>query len=202
MPTTARPLSPRDGQTLADPNLVNPYYQRWSLGESGVPFTVFNGEDANGVAGNNDRPDFNPNGQKGVRAEPNAASPTGYVNPDANNAPIDPAQARYIGIRGGSNRTGTAGRNTERTKGINNFDFNVQKRFRVTESVGLQFRAEFFNVFNHPQYGTISVSPFVPTTNNTGPSANVFTSPAGRFLQPQFSDGGGRVVRYLLRLTF
>jgi outer membrane receptor protein involved in Fe transport len=170
--------------------------------ESGVPFTVFNGEDSNGVAGNNDRPDFNPNGQKGVRAVPSTTSPTGYINPDNNNAPIDPAQARYIGIRGGTNRTGTTGRNTERTKGINNFDFNVQKRFRVTEGVGLQFRAEFFNVFNHPQYGTISVSPFVPVTNNTGPAANVFTSPAGRFLQPQFSDGGGRVVRYLLRLTF
>jgi outer membrane receptor protein involved in Fe transport len=170
--------------------------------ESGVPFTVFNGEDANNVGGNNDRPDFNPRGLKGARAVPNATSPTGYVNPDANNAPIDPATARYIGIRGGAGRTGTAGRNTERTKGINNFDFNVHKRFRLTESVGLQFRAEFFNVFNHPQYGNISVSPFVPVSNNTGPSANVFTSPTGRFLQPQFSDGGGRVVRYLLKLTF
>ncbi|NOT59123.1 MAG: TonB-dependent receptor, partial [Acidobacteria bacterium] len=170
--------------------------------ESGVPYTVFNGEDSNNVGGNNDRPDFNPRGQKGVRAVPNATSPTGYVNPDANNAPIDPATARYIGIRGGTGRTGTTGRNTERTKGINNFDFTVQKRFRVTESVGLQFRAEFFNAFNHPQYGNISVSPFVPTTNNSGPSANVFTSPAGRFLQPQFSDGGGRVVRYLMKLTF
>lgn len=170
--------------------------------ESGVPFTVFNGEDANNVGGNNDRPDFNPNGQKGVRALPSATSPTGYINPDANNAPIDPATARYIGIRGGAGRTGTTGRNTERTKGINNFDFTVQKRFRLTEGVAMQFRAEFFNVFNHPQYGNISVSPFVPVTNNTGPSANVFTSPAGRFLQPQFSDGGGRVVRYLLKLTF
>ncbi|HMX28763.1 MAG TPA: TonB-dependent receptor, partial [Blastocatellia bacterium] len=32
LPTTARALTPRDAQTLADPNLVNPYYQRWSLG--------------------------------------------------------------------------------------------------------------------------------------------------------------------------
>jgi hypothetical protein len=32
LPTTARPLSPLDAQTLVDPNLVNPYYQRWSLG--------------------------------------------------------------------------------------------------------------------------------------------------------------------------
>jgi hypothetical protein len=168
--------------------------------ESGVPFTVANGQDSNGVAGNNDRPDFNPNGRKGVRAVPNATSATGYVNPDANNAPINPAEARYIGILAGSNRTGTLGRNTERTKGTNLFDFTLQKRFRVTERLGLQFRAEMFNAFNRPNYGTASISPFSPAT--AGPSATVFTSPGGNFLQPQFGDGGGRVVRYLLKLTF
>ncbi len=168
--------------------------------ESGVPFTVANGQDANGLAGNNDRPDFNPAGLPGVRAVPNASSPTGFVNPDANNAPIDPATARYIGLAAGIGRTGTLGRNTERTKGTNNFDFIVQKRFRVTEGIGLQFRTEFFNVFNHPQYGIGSISPFSPA--GTGPSATVFTSPSGRFLQPQFGDGGGRVIRYLMKLTF
>ncbi|MGH9844908.1 MAG: hypothetical protein ACREEM_39835, partial [Blastocatellia bacterium] len=180
--------------------------------ESGVPFTVANGQDSNGFGGNNDRPDFNPNGQPGVRAVPNIATtanpgppgtPIGgvfYTNPDANNAPIDPSTARYIGLLAGIGRTGTLGRNTERTKGTNNFDFNVQKRVRVSEGLGLQFRAEFFNVFNHPQYGIGSISPFSP--GGTGPSATVFTSPAGRFLQPQFGDGGGRVIRYLLKLTF
>lgn len=168
--------------------------------ESGVPHTVANGQDSNGFAGNNDRPDFNPNGQAGVRAVPNAASPTGFINPDANNAPIDPATARYIGLPAGIGRTGTLGRNTERTRGTNNFDFIVQKQFRIREGVGLQFRTEFFNVFNHPQYGIGSISPFSPA--GAGPTATVFTSPAGRFLQPQFGDGGGRVIRYLMKLTF
>jgi hypothetical protein len=181
--------------------------------ESGTPFTVTNGVDSNGLGGNNDRPDFNPDGQRGVRAIPatsDSPSPTGFVNPDviigktAKNAnifaPIDPATARYIGLAAGSGRTGTLGRNTERTKGINNFDFTVQKEVRVREGLGVQFRTEFFNIFNHPQYGTGSVSPFSPA--GSGPSANVFTSPAGQFLQQQFGDGGGRVIRYLLKLTF
>ncbi|MBS1790857.1 MAG: hypothetical protein JST85_24285 [Acidobacteria bacterium] len=152
------------------------------------------------VRGNNDRPDLNPLGQKGVRAVPNASSPTGYVNPDANNAPIDPKTAQYISLAAGSNRTGTAGRNTERTRGINNFDFTVGKQIWLTERTNLQFRTEFFNLFNHPQYGSFSISPFSPAT--AGPSANVTTTPAGQFLQPQFGDGGGRVIRYLLKLTF
>ncbi len=168
--------------------------------ETGVPFTVANGVDANGFGGNNDRPDLNPFGQKGVRAVPNATSPTGYVNPDANNAPIDPKTAQYIGVAAGSNRNGTAGRNTERTRGVNNFDFTVQKQFRLRERTSLQFRTEFFNVFNHPQYGSVSISPFAPAT--AGPSANVINTAAGQFLQPQFGDGGGRVVRYLMKLTF
>ena len=168
--------------------------------ETGVPFTVANGADSNGFGGNNDRPDFNPLGQKGVRAVPNATSPTGYVNPDANNAPIDPKTAQYIALAAGSNRTGTAGRNTERTRGVNNFDFTVQKQFRLTERANLQFRTEFFNLFNHPQYGSLSISPFAPAT--AGPSANVITTPSGQFLQPQFGDGGGRVIRYLMKLTF
>jgi hypothetical protein len=171
--------------------------------ESGTPFTVVNGVDSNGFVGNNDRPDFNPNGQKGVRAIPATAanpSPTGFINPDANNAPIDPSTARYIGLPAGSGRTGTLGRNTERTKGINNFDFTVQKEVRVREGLGLHFRTEFFNMFNHTQYGAGSISPFSPL--GSGPSANVFTSPAGQFLQPQFGDGGGRVIRYMLKLTF
>jgi hypothetical protein len=39
---------------------------------------------------------------------------------------------------------------TLRTPGINNFDFAVFKRTAITERVGLEFRTEFFNLFNHP----------------------------------------------------
>jgi len=32
-------------------------------------------------------------------------------------------------------------------------DVGIDRRFRLTEPVGLHFRAEFFNVFNHPNFG-------------------------------------------------
>jgi hypothetical protein len=34
-----------------------------------------------------------------------------------------------------------------------NFDFVLQKDFKIREAQRLQFRAEFFNIFNHPNFG-------------------------------------------------
>jgi hypothetical protein len=70
----------------------------------------------------------------------------------------------------------------------------------LTERFSTEFRAEFYNLLNHPQYGLGSVSPFSP--GNSTMSANVFTSPAGRFLNSNVLDGGGRVIRYQLKFLF
>src|SRR5262249_44200875 len=88
--------------------------------ESGVPYTVSNGVDADGIGGSAvDRPNVNPNGRRGVRAVPRVDSQgfiTGYVNPDDNNNPIDPSTAYFIanpaytpGLAGSVSRVGTLG---------------------------------------------------------------------------------------------
>lgn len=175
--------------------------------ESGVPYTVANGQDADGLGGSTfDRPDFNPAGRAGVRAVPNRTSPTGYVNPDDGNAPIDPREARYIGIAAndGTRRTppGNLGRNTERGPGLKNWDVNIIKNFRIAERVRLEFRTEFFNIWNTPMYGKVSVSPFAPSQNAQTIGASVFNSQPGLFLNETAQDGGGRVIRWQLRLHF
>jgi Carboxypeptidase regulatory-like domain len=40
-----------------------------------------------------------------------------------------------------------------RQQGVDNFDFAVFKRTTLYERLGIEFRAEFFNIFNHPQFG-------------------------------------------------
>ena len=40
-----------------------------------------------------------------------------------------------------------------RAAGINNFDFAIFKRTNIGERMGIEFRTEFFNLFNHPQFG-------------------------------------------------
>nr|MBA3769099.1 TonB-dependent receptor [Blastocatellia bacterium] len=177
--------------------------------ESGVPFTVFNGFDSDGIAGAG-RPDFNPSGQRGVRAIPvvNASNVvTGYVNPEVIIgttpagapifAPIDPNTAQFIvlpafviGAPGSVARQGSLGRNTERTKGIKNTNLTLLKRTRISESKYIDARAELFNAFNTPQFGG---------GNNL---ANEFSQ--GLFLQPinPTTSGGGRTIRYQVKFVF
>lgn len=175
--------------------------------ESGVPYTVVNGQDADGLGGSTfDRPNYNPSGKAGVRAVPNRTSPTGYVNPDNGNAPIDPREARYIGIAAndGTRRTapGNLGRNTLRGPGIKNWDVNIIKNFKLNERARIELRTEFFNIWNTPMYGKVSVSPFSPAQNAQTIGASVFNSQPGIFLNETAQDGGGRVIRYQLRLHF
>lgn len=50
-------------------------------------------------------------------------------------------------------RFGNAGRSTVIGPGMNNWDIAVFKGFNLTERWRLQFRAEFFNAFNHANWG-------------------------------------------------
>lgn len=55
-----------------------------------------------------------------------------------------------LGAFGNSNRRFFHG------PGFNNFDFSLHKSIAITESVALQIRAEFFNIFNHTQFNNPS----------------------------------------------
>ncbi len=47
---------------------------------------------------------------------------------------------------------GNMGRNMFQDSGFKNFDFAIAKNFRFGEQYRLQFRAEFFNILNHPNF--------------------------------------------------
>jgi hypothetical protein len=183
--------------------------------ESGVPFTVINGQDADSIGGNLDRPDVNPGVHNNVRAVPAVATaaaggnPCGvavgaiyYTNTDASGACIDPNTARFVGILAGSGRTGNLGRNTERTPRTTVFDMNFTKRVRLGETTRVEFRTEVFNIFNHPTPLLANPSPFTPASGSI--PASVFGSVAGRFMDPRAvgTDSGGRLIRYQLKLVF
>ncbi len=47
---------------------------------------------------------------------------------------------------------GTVARNTVIGPGLTQIDFSTSKNFKITESQRIQFRAEFFNLFNTPLF--------------------------------------------------
>lgn len=99
---------------------------------------------------------------------------------------------------------GTQGRNTFRGPGYTNLDLGVFKNFGITERFRLQFRAEFFNALNHPNFesprDSTDGSPQITATAfgrtccsaaSTPSSANVIAT-----------GESARVIQFGLKLTF
>jgi len=62
------------------------------------------------------------------------------------------AQGNSIMLPPPLGRFGNMGRNTFQDSGFKNFDFSFAKNFHFGEQYRLQLRAEFFNIFNHPNF--------------------------------------------------
>jgi hypothetical protein len=82
-------------------------------------------------------------------------------DPNAN-APHTVAQwfntACFTDVPKGQVRPGNAGRNTIRGPGYQTWDMSAFKNFHFTESRYLQFRGEFFNIFNHTNLSSIGAT--------------------------------------------
>lgn len=103
--------------------------------------------------------------------------------------------AKAFGVPlGGS--LGNTGRNAFRGPGIISFDASLFKNFKFSERVNLQYRAEFFNIFNH-------LNPFAINTNISGPlgtQINNSTRGQSGFLGNTVRDP--RNIQMALKLTF
>jgi len=62
---------------------------------------------------------------------------------------------------------GNFGRNVLRGFNAAQADISLQRQFRFTEKVGLRFRAEFFNILNHPNFSTPTAGIFDTRGNLT-----------------------------------
>jgi hypothetical protein len=82
-------------------------------------------------------------------------------------------------------RFGTLGRNSVRGPGQANLDFSVQKRFRLWENVALNFRTEFFNIFNQPNFSN-------PNSSLDSSTFGVISS----------TNANARIIQFGLKLTY
>jgi hypothetical protein len=105
------------------------------------------------------------------------------------------------------NHFGNMGRNIFRDSGFRNVDFSIFKNFTFKERFGVQFRAEFFNLFNRP----IFANPYGASSGTSG-GQNDPSTPSGfggtsgtpdvNAGNPIVGSGAARDVQLGLKLTF
>jgi hypothetical protein len=135
----------------------------------------------------------------------------GKVNPWFSNTVCDPRNpaacpagsvlAIPIAVVNGANvfHFGSLGRNVVIGPGFSNVDFSVIKNTKITERLRVQFRAEFFDFFNHANFG----QPVQPGQANAIalPATPTFGAiQSTRF--PTGDSGSSRQVQLALKLIF
>ena len=81
-----------------------------------------------------------------------------------------------------------------RGPGVNNFDFAVFKRTNITERVGLEFRTEFFNIFNHPYFSQPATGYAGSATGNG--FGTITSTISGGVASPE------RLIQFALKVVF
>jgi hypothetical protein len=173
---------------------------------SGAPFTVYSGIQQTGAGSTGvDRPD--------QLAKPHLSTARknreDYFGEGANNGPDFFSIPVFVPGGTGPNqgRFGTLGRNTFRGPAFYDYDFAFIKdtpfgrRQSGAERVGLQFRAEFFNIFNIVNMGLPSNILGVSTNSRGGtPSASISTTNGFGFISK--TAGSSRQIQLSLKLIY
>jgi len=80
-------------------------------------------------------------------------------------------------------------------------DLAVRRDFPIFENLKLQFRAEAFNIFNHPNFGTINSSLCSGTGCTFGQATSTLAN-SHAVLSSLYQLGGSRSMQFSLRLAF
>jgi hypothetical protein len=131
-----------------------------------------------------------------------------WLNPDAFVSTVDPSTGQCTGGDDPQHcQFGNLGRNALRGPDFFWNDFYLTKWLPVTERVKLRIEAQFFNVFNHPNFGLPSMVlagiPGKPSTQ-TGFGALAYTTspPTGLLGVGLGGDSSPRMIAFQVRLEF
>ena len=200
------------------PRLAGPprLTEGWQLntivtGQSGRPVPIVSSNDTSGAAFDqfpspsnfHQRPDLIPGANPINRNWESAPDTIGYLNANAFAQPLDATAANPQGS------FGNLGRNAIYGPRFWNVDFAVSKDTRIFERVNLQLRAEFFNIFNHPNFAlpNFFVNPVFNSDGsvNSGVSPNqglITQTPDQAQTNPGLGGGGPRVIQVAAKFTF
>jgi Carboxypeptidase regulatory-like domain/TonB dependent receptor len=185
---------PFGSRFIASNQVANFIVRGWQLTgiytlQSGRPFTITTGADRSGTGvTNTDRPnligdwrlsDPTPDHWFNACTLPAAGGQPRNCRPGESPAWQENASGAF----------GNAGRNIIRGDGLNNFDLGVSRFFKIKEGHQLQFRAEVFNLANHPNF-------FFPMANLASLSAGEVSRAAN------VGTGAQRQIQFALKYLF
>ena len=186
------------GQPWLNSGVLSALFGGWRLGgiisyRTGVPATaavnvvtpgyLFAPSRPNLIAGQNQNPiNGTTAGCAGVAAGQKLGTTELYFDPCTFQAP--PAGT-----------LGNLGRNTIISPSVFNADVSVQKEFSIDSEKKLQFRAELFNLLNHPSFDRNADNTLVVFSGSSGR----LNSSAGRL---STTVGTARQIQFALRLSF
>jgi hypothetical protein len=162
---------------LNQKGVINALAGGWELSgivtfQSGYPYTVLSPQDFSNTGSGSPRPDRICNG----------AGPQSVAN--FFNTSCFSVAALSAALASGTPRFGNSGRNILFGPGLDTWDVSLIKKTQITERYGLEFRAEFFNLFNRPNFGT--------------PGSTIGTSTAGVIT----GAGAPRDIQFGLKFEF
>jgi hypothetical protein len=113
---------------------------------TGTPFTVY---DSANVALQGSAPEIT----GFYSSRPDLVSNPNTGQPHTANQWVSRASFLQLNPQTQAGQFGNEGRNAVRGPGIENVDLSIFKNFKIDETKRVQFRAEFFNLLNHPNFG-------------------------------------------------
>ena len=98
---------------------------------------------------------------------------------------------------------GGVGRNCLRGPRQVNLDFSLAKLFRVSESQTFEFRTEFLNVFNHPNFANpiSNLNAFAASAGHIDPTTGQVLN-AGNFGRIISTSSNPRIIQFALKFNF
>jgi len=179
--------------------------------QDGQPFSLnYNFEgDYSGSGEGFDRPDVVGNIQYG-------SAPANFLNLANFQVPCTFGNTTATSSSGDSNclagtrHFGNLRRNVLRGPSFKEFNFSIFKNTQITERLNLQLRAEFFNLFNHPNFANPELPNFIadPGVNGIGSDGRgigsyALTATGDVGIGNPFLGGGGpRGIQFAAKFTF
>jgi hypothetical protein len=169
---------------LNTPGVVNQILGGWQVAsvvtlKSGLPFTPTISTDRANTGDGSERPNV-----IGKPFMPDNVNCWFFTSANSSCTALYPNQQSVFSVPA-LYTFGTGGRNILRGGDLTQVDFSLIKEFPLSEQKRLEFRAEFFNISNHPAFAN--------------PSTNIDVGSGGQVSSTENSD---RIIEFALKLHF